>query len=169
MIHAASARADSVELERLKRSARKVMYALPDYFGLADSFDEVNLYHLLDLLDTAAEYSQAMWIAESEDDDLSGRMLDVALMYGYLFKAKLEGWRIFCSENGFDPERYWSMLPGCDKIRRAEQLAAHAAFLPEGAAAYGERIGQAGMELKTAESVAESLRAALKQLTELWG
>jgi hypothetical protein len=169
MLHAASARGDSVEQERLKRSARKVMYALPDYYGLADSFDEVNLYHLLDLLDTAAEYSQAMWIAESEDDDISGRMLDVALMYGYLFRAKLEGWRIFCSENGFDPERYWSMLPGCDTIRRTERLTAHAAFLPEGAVAYIERLGRKGEDLKTAESVAESLREALKQLTELWG
>jgi hypothetical protein len=168
LIHAATARGDSVERQRLIRSAPRVTYAMPDYYGLAEVLDHLSLYHLLDLLDTAAEYHRAMWIADSEDD-VTGRMLDVALMHGYLFKIYLQGWRIFCSEIGFDPERNWSLLPGYDTIRRTERLTEHAAFVPEGAAAYVERLGGKGEDLKTAESVAESLRGALKQLTEWWG
>jgi hypothetical protein len=169
LLHAAAARGDDVERDRLMRSAPRVTYSVPDHFGLAQAFDEISMFHLLDLLDTAAEYHRALWIAESEEDDVAGRMLDVALMNGYVFKVHLQGWRLFCSEHGFDPERYWSLLPGCETIRRTEKLAAHAAFLAEGAAAYVERLGGKGEDLKTAESVAESLRAALKQLTQWWG
>jgi hypothetical protein len=168
LLHAASARGDSVEQQRLMRSARKVMYAVPDYYGLAEAFDHLSMYHLLEVLDTAADYNRAMWIADS-DDDVAGRMLDASLMCGYVFKVQLEGWRIFCSEVGFDPERNWSLLPGYETIRRTEKLAAHAAFLPEGAAAYAKRLAGTDVELKTAESVAATLHAALEQLTELWG
>jgi hypothetical protein len=167
LIHAASARGDSVEQERLKRSAPRVIYTVPDFFGLAEAFDEISTFHLLDLLDTAAAYNQAMWIADS-DNETAEWMLDCALMFGYLFQVKLAGWRLFCGEHGFDPERLWGLLPGTDMIRRTERLAAHAAFLPEGAAAYLQRIGR-GEAPPTAEGVAAGLRAALEQRVEWWG
>jgi hypothetical protein len=70
LIHAASARGDSVEQERLKRSAPRVIYTVPDFFGLAEAFDEISTFHLLDLLDTAAAYNQAMWISDSDAESV---------------------------------------------------------------------------------------------------
>jgi hypothetical protein len=94
-------------------------------------------------------------------------MFDCGLMYGYLFQVKLAGRRLFCGEHGFDPEHLWALLPGTDMIRRTERLASHAAFLPEGAAAYLQRIGR-GTAPPTAEGVAAGLRAALEQRIEWW-
>ena len=66
------------------------------YFGLAEAFEGVSLFHLLDLLDTAAAYNQAMWFYGT-DSAAAKQMLDCALMYGYLFQVKLAGWRVFCA------------------------------------------------------------------------
>jgi hypothetical protein len=167
LIQAAAARGDEVERGRLVRSAPRVTYCVPDYFGLAEAFEGVSLFHLLDLLDTAAAYNQAMWFYGT-DTASAEQMLDCALMYGYLFQVKLAGWRLFCREHGFEPERYWALLQGYEAIRSAERLAGHAAFQPEGAAAYLKRSG-GGKVPPTGEDVAAGLRAAFQERLEWWG
>lgn len=168
LILAATARGDEVERDRLVRSAPRVVYSVSNYMGLADAFDTVRMFHLLELLATAADYLLTYWLADTDDDEFSRRMLDCAFLHGYLFKAKLEAWRLFCGEHGFNAEDSWKPLPGNDTVRRAEQLAEHAAFSSEVATAYLKRLGRENLEPPTAACIAADLGEALKDRVELW-
>jgi hypothetical protein len=167
LIHAASARGDEVEVDRLVRSAPRVRYSLSDHVGLADAFDTVSLVHLIDLLATSANYLQAYRLADTDDIDTAHEMLECSLMLGYQFKVKLAGWRLFCNEHGFDPDTCWKRLPGYDAVCRTELLAKHAAFSAEEAIAFMQRQGRE--KVLTAEEVAADLGEALKVRLECWG
>ncbi len=65
LILAASARGDEQEHSRLVLSAPRVGYRVPDHFGLAVAFQELTWLHLLEALDLAANYFQALGCAES--------------------------------------------------------------------------------------------------------
>jgi hypothetical protein len=88
LIHAASARGDEVEIDRLIRSAPRVRYSASHHFPLADAFDTVSLLHLIDLLATAADYLQACRLADTDDFDTAHEMLECSLMLGHQFKVK---------------------------------------------------------------------------------
>jgi hypothetical protein len=168
LIHAASARGDEVEVDRLVRSAPRVVYSLSNHVGLADAFETVSHLHLIHLLATAADYLQAYRLADTDDVDTAHRMLECSLMLGYQFKVRLAGWRLFCSEHGLDPDNCWKGLPGYDTVCRSEQLATYAAFSAEEANAFLQRHGseRAG---STAEDIAADLSEALKVRLEFWG
>jgi hypothetical protein len=143
LIMAASRRGDEVERERLATSAPKVGWSVPDYFGLSMAFAEVSNLHLMELLDLAAVYFRALGLADSHSlsEEQRERMNDAALMFGYLLKVNLAGWRQFCAENGFDPDLCWSCLPGFEPVRRAEGEAGRVAFTAGGALRYGQGKG----------------------------
>jgi hypothetical protein len=111
LIHAASARGDEVEVDRLIRSAPRVAYSLSNHIGLVDAFETASYLHLIDLLATAADYLQAYRIADTDDVDLAHEMLECSLFLGHQFTIKLAGWRLFCNEHGFDPDNCWKGLP----------------------------------------------------------
>jgi alkanesulfonate monooxygenase SsuD/methylene tetrahydromethanopterin reductase-like flavin-dependent oxidoreductase (luciferase family) len=96
-------------------------------------------------------------------------LLDVALLFGYLFNVKLAGWRLFCAEHCLEPESCWSSLPGYETVQRAERAAKKAAFTQEGAARYLQRLGRGTARVGTAEDVAASLRERLRARAEWWG
>jgi hypothetical protein len=167
LIHAALARGDEVEVDRLVRSAPRVTYSLSNHVGLADAFDTVRLLHLIDLLATSANYLQAYRIADTDDVDLAHQMLECSLMLGHQFKVKLAGWRLFCSEHGFDADNCWKRLPGYDTVCRTELLAKHAAFSAEEANAFLQRHGRE-RPVSTAEDIAADLGEALKVRLDFW-
>lgn len=169
LIMAASARGDEEERGRLVRAAPKVAYSLPNYFGLAQAFSELSAFHLMELLNLAALYFRALGFADSDDEKISERMLDCALLFGFLLKVQLAGWRLFCAEHGFEPEICWMPLPGYETMKTAEKIAQAAAFLPEGAVAYAKKAGRADPTLPTAEGIAAGLRTVLEMRAEWWG
>jgi hypothetical protein len=169
LIMAASARDDEVERGRLVRSAPRVHYSVPNYFGLAQAFNELSLLHLMELLNLAALYFRTFGLADSDDDKVSERMLDCALLYGYLFKVQLAGWRLFCADFGVDPEFCWTPLPGFETVQKAERMADAASFVREGVVAYAKRSGRDDLKPPTAEGIAAGLRVALEERAEWWG
>jgi hypothetical protein len=166
LIHAAQARGDEVEVDRLVRSAPRVAYLLSNHIGLADAFETVSLLHLIDLLATATDYLQAYRVADTDDVDLAHQMLECSLMLGYMFKVKLAGWRLFCQEHGFDSDTCWKQMPGYDTVCRTEVLAKHAALSVEEATAFVERHGRE--KALTAEEVAAGLAEVLKVRLDFW-
>jgi hypothetical protein len=168
LILAASARGDERERCRLAMSAPRMGYRVQDYFGLAQAFLEVSTLHLLELLDLAALYFQAFGLAGGAKGKAGERLLDVALLYGFVFNVTLAGWRLFCAEYSLEPELCWSCLPGYETVQRAEQAAKKAAFTQEGAARYLKRSGREAGQVQTAEDVAASLRECLRARAEWW-
>jgi hypothetical protein len=169
LILAASARGDEQERDRLIMSAPRVAYRVPEHFGLAMALREVADLHLMELLDLAANYFQALGYADAWEDKYGKRMLDVGMLLGYLLKVQLAGWRQFCAEHDLDPELCWSCLPGFDTVKRAEQMAEEIAFTPEGASRYLQRSGREPVMVPTAEDIAAGLRACFKARAEWWG
>ena len=164
-----SARGDEQERQRLAASAPRVCYRVPDHFGLAMAFFEVGTLHFMELLDLAANYLQALALADGTAGKTGERLRDAALALGYVFNVSLAGWRLFCAGHSLEPELCWACLPGFATLRRAEQTSGTAAFTQEGAARYLQRIGREPANVKTAEDVASSLRACLRERAEWWG
>jgi hypothetical protein len=169
LILAAGIRGDDAEQARLSHSAPKVAYSVPDYFGLAHAFCDVGDLHLLELLDLAAQYFRAFWLAKGRADADGGGRLDRALFFGWKINILLAGWRQFCAEIGMDSEACWSFLPGADTLRSAERVAEKAAFTPEGVVDYLQRCGAKDVLLPVAGDVAADLRRCHDERAEWWG
>jgi hypothetical protein len=168
LILAASARGDEQEASRLATSAPRVGYQFQDYFGLAQAFREVSDMHFMELLALAANYFQCQCLSSLEGKQ-GERMLDAALIFGYLFKVNREGWRLFCAGRRLEPELLWSCQPGYDTVERAAQMAERAAFTAEGVVRHLERGSGKPARAVTAEEVAGTLEEVMKARAEWWG
>jgi len=172
LIMAAVGRGDEVEHERLVASAPKSAYRIHDHFGLSQAIREVSDWHFMEMLDLAAQYFRAMGMANAQEDPDAGvfhRMLDAALLFGFIFQTKLSGWRLFCKDLNLEPDLAWSCLPGLDTIKQAEGNTEIAAFTPEGAKAYLEQLGEKEPQIPTPRFVATQLRKFLEKRAEWWG
>ncbi len=169
LIMAASGRGDELERQRLVMSAPRVCYRVPDHFGLAQAFREVGEMHFLELLSLSARYFQALALADTPDGRDAERLLDVALLFGYLVKVQLAGWRTFCAGHDLPADLCWSFLPGFATVKEAERRAGTAAFTAEGVAAYLRRKYDATPKVVTADEVAAGLRECLRARAEWWG
>jgi hypothetical protein len=173
LILAASARGDEQERDRLGASAPRVLWRVADYFGLGLAHLEISHLHFMELLDHAALLFETLMATDTPEDKYSKRLLGVAQTFGFVFKTKLAGWRLFCREQNLDPELCWSCLPGFRTLKRAEKLADCAAFERDGAAAFladaKADIGKVAGELITPESVAAELRHCFAVRAEWWG
>ncbi len=169
LILAAGARGDEVEQNRLSRSAPRVTYSVPDYFGLAHAFCDVGDLHFMELLDLVGLYFRALGLADAAEDEQGDRALDSALFFGWKIKVLLSGWRAFCRDVGMDSEACWSFLPGYGTLRKAERMAESAAFVPEGVAVYLKRIGLKDPVVPTPEMIATDLHRCFDARAEWWG
>lgn|SRR5262245_37840847 len=168
LILAASARGDEAERQRLVTAAPKVGYRVPDHFGLAMAFREVGDWHFMELLNLAALYFQSLGLADSLQGKRGEEMLDTAMLFGYLFKVQLAGWRQLCKELNLEPEFCWSYFPGFDTLKRAEKQTETAAFTAEGADECMRRSGREVARVVTADDVAAGLRESLKARADWW-
>jgi hypothetical protein len=169
LIMAASARGDEQERSRLAMSAPRVGYRAPDHFGLAQAFNELSSMHLMELLDLAANYFQALGLADSTKGKTAEKVFGSALLLGYLFKVTLAGWRLFCAEYHLPPELCWSCLPGFGTVKRAEETVEAAAFTHEEVSRHWQRLGRDAAKVPTAEGIAAGLRECFKARAEWWG
>jgi hypothetical protein len=170
LIMAASTRGDELEGERLSRSAPRVCFTVPDYFGRSLAFREVAELHFMELLHLAGMFL-GLLAGETEADKISERFRGATMLCGFLFKTKLAGWRLFCQEESVDPMLLWSVLPGFESLRWAEKWAATKAFQPDAAARFlaSEFLGDSGRKQVTAESEARELRECLEARAAFWG
>ena len=189
LIVAASARADEVEKDRLARSAPKIGFRIPDYWGLSEGLDELVKLYLLGQLDLAALYwrmtgllAQEPWDRPSRQerrrDERRWRLLKM-LAYRYVVRA--DGWRLLCAELPIDPEVLLKELPGYDTLQQMEQVARLIAFSAEEALAFlraeaeaarpaeeGARAVRREYRIDTAADVARSMRAFLQARLDEW-
>jgi hypothetical protein len=133
LIQAAIARGDEEERQRLMQSAPLVQYRVVHHWCVASAFWFHASFQFMALLEIAARYFEA-WAqlqtlvkgadpqAKLGDEPEVCEKWEKVLFLGYEFSTTLAGWRQFCAELKFDPERRWSSLPGFDLLKRAELL-----------------------------------------------
>jgi len=102
------------------------------------------------------------------DQPPSQRYLDLALAFGYVLRAKAEGWKLFCERLNISPFLLWETLPGFDRLQRALALAERIAFVPEGFLRWLNRIRPKGApeltEVRlTAEAMADANEASFRE------
>jgi hypothetical protein len=151
LIMAAGARGDEAEQKRLCASAPKEAYEVPNYYGLAKALKEAGYFHLLTLLDLAANFWQwwGLWASyvlrapgetatkksrrgqKESLQRLERRAGGIVRYYASRFVAHVEGWKQFCSELQIDPEAQLNFMIGWETIRRTEESARNLAFTDE--------------------------------------
>jgi hypothetical protein len=153
LILAASGRGDDAEAKRLAMAGDRVCFSFAGHMPYAMGFRELSDMVLFELLDDAAEYLESFHDLREEDADdddqaeekpdgeepdpgaslrLREIKLDITLARGFLFKTKVDGWKLFCERMGIPPFLMWEPLPGLARLQRAIRAAEKAAFSPEG-------------------------------------
>lgn len=131
LIIAAGVRGDDAEQDRLMRAGKVMWIPATDYVPYAHSLLEVSTLTFIDLLEEAARYREAFLRlssideeedeaedeeeAEDEDEAFDGQEWEAddltiedhlyafALATGYAFKAKADGWKLFCERLHIPP------------------------------------------------------------------
>jgi len=206
LIMAAIGRGDEVDQERLTNASKRITFSSMDYSSYAHAFQELQFSTYDELLDDAAFYLECLAERDQqlrnsieadktkktisrtkgrtrERDDVewpdwhrSGRM---AYAVGFLFKAKLEGWSLFCKRINIWSPVLWDQadLPGLDRIRRAFTLV-HAGGAFTSAAEMAHWVNEVGSDeflehteadVLTAEQVAADLDATFRDRVKWWG
>jgi hypothetical protein len=191
LIMAAGARGDQAEQKRLSASAPKEDYEVPNYYGLANALKEAGYFHLLTLLDLAANFWQwwGLWTSyllrepgetatkkrrsgqNKSLQRLERRAGGIVRYYASRFVAHVEGWKKFCSELQIDPEAQLNFMMGWETIRRTEESARDLAFSDEEAALFvhAESLAREGDDalekgpapVETAKDLAQSWHVLL--------
>jgi hypothetical protein len=194
LILAAGARGDEVEQKRLSASAPEETYRVPDHYSLAKAFGEAGHYHLLALLDLAANFWQwwGLWMSyglrqsgktatkttkrgpASADKTKERRAGGIVRYYATRFVAHVEGWKQFCEAMHIDPEVQLHFMIGWETVLRTEERARDLAFTAEEAAQFVrlETVAVEGdrekgpIPVESAESLAEGWHLLLDKLRQ---
>jgi len=184
LLVSASARGDDVEHDRLARSAPKLCFGIPNYWGLAEGLQHLAACYALEQLDLAAFY----WRVETflEQDALldkgketrkrDQRLWKAAKTMAYRFVVRADGWKLLCAELHLDADSLLQKLPGYENLRHMEELARAIACSPEEAVANlreaEKRLRPAAAQreyhIDTAEDVARSMRTFLDEQLTSW-
>ena len=172
---AASARNDQIEREQLVQAAGRITLSMNDHAPYAHAFDELAKTVFIVVLEDAALYFEAFErrdeqeLEESEEgeesecnedadpeESLRARCIDLLLAFGYMLKANVEGWKLFCEKLNIPPFMFWEDLPGFERLQIALTCTERVAFTPEGYLKWLNRIRPKGEpELSKVPLVAE--------------
>jgi hypothetical protein len=169
LIMAASLRKDDPEYERLTRSAPRLTYCVPDFYGLSEGiFTAVNSYMLQQLALTARFFLVLGLACNNRGGDREHFWNPINLS-AHLLVERAEGWRLFCADYGIDPAGVPSLMPGWDVLQGALELARLSVVSRETAVKYfRERSGDHSAEPFTAEDVRREYRAAVERQAATW-
>jgi hypothetical protein len=196
LVIAAGARGDKAEQKRLSGSAPKARFEVPDYYGLAQALRRAADFHLLTLLDLAANFWQwwGLWMLGGLPDQgtagvkkgqgakakaekaQAARTGGITRYYASRFVNHVDGWKQFCLELHLDPEVQLNFMPGWDTITRTEEQARELAFSPEQAVGFllSETVAVEGddslergpVPIETADALAEAWHQILDKLAQ---
>ncbi len=157
LILAASARGDDAERQRLIRSAAKISFSVPHYYGLSLGLTKLGEILMLQWLDWAAVSwnSQRVfaecwhWLPRSKADEQDEHMQACLQLIAYRFMLHRDGWKALGDGLHIDVDLALRYLPGFETVRQFEEEARVLAFTPEEARGCLRRFAE---ESKTVEA-----------------
>ena len=206
LMMAAGTRGDEAEADRLARAAKRISISMPDHSPYAHAFQELILVTYIELLDTAAFYRECNerfhdqlrdsidTAKNPEDDDTEEtpaaeddivkhpawhRAGELVYAAGFLLKAKLAGWKLFCEQWNDAPFAAWekASFPGLDRLKLAFAHAEAGTAFPTSAdmvrwlngirPASNPEATEA--DIMTAERFADIFEAAFRERVRWWG
>lgn len=186
-IVSASRRGDAVEYKRLMDSAPRLRFEVAHHHGLATALSHAADWHLLTLLDLAANYWQwwGLWgwcrsrpavresggpggVEDAGDTDVEAfRHSGLVRYHAFLFVAHVDGWKQFCRDWPIEPEALLDFKPGWGMVSRTEPRARENAFTREEAARFLWDEMQLSQEFAREESALPQVMTA-EDLAEAW-
>ena len=134
-----------------------------------------SLFQLLELLDLAAYYWQAVGLLEQEEGlgdkknkELRDRFDGLTRIFAYLFVVKIDGWRLFCAQHHYDADLLWRGLPGFETVCHAEKEIRTMAFTPEEASEWARRGRKDVPRLTRPEDEAAAIEDLVKSHAQWW-
>lgn len=116
---------------------------------------------------------------EAAEYPAGNRSARTAYAAGFLFKVKLEGWKLFCERLNVSPVALWEQmdLPGLDRFKRAVAMTDAGAVFASAAdmMRWVNDVRAPGVperteaKLLTAARFADSLDATFRERVEWWG
>jgi hypothetical protein len=109
------------------------------------------------------------------EQPIGQRSFDLALAAGFLFRTKVDGWKLFCERMGVPPFSLWESLPGYNRLQSALVMTEKTAFVAEGMVRWLNRIRPAGKSAATieglisAEKLARELEVMFRKSAKWWG
>jgi len=194
LIFAAAGRGDEVEQERLVGSAKRATFSVGDHAGFAKALLEVADFHMLILLDLAANYWQwwGLWMIRGLRGDSSNgakksrgrhakderlkeiRSYVIARYYASRLVAHVDGRKCFCQELNLDMEFTLKKMPGWETVVRTEGQVRELAFTAEQAISFvcsemvpGDNADEPGRGPEPVETVEEVARGWHKMVEEM--
>jgi len=174
LLIAASCRGDEEESQRLAQSSPQRTYSLCDHFALGVALQEAATFHMVAMLDRAAQVWQG-WgflaclqrsprkITPEEDE----RLLGLLRWHAYLFKIEDEGWARFCAEQEIEPDALLDCIPGFNMLKQTREQVQRLAYSFEEATSFLRSKGIEGTP--TVEAACQAWRDMLKQREAYWG
>ena len=170
LIVAAEGRGDSVELDRLFRSAPQKTFWIADVFGLRRGLERVASILMLKLIDLAHKIEKIedclewhMVSRRTITKEYEKRCKESLGTLGYRFLVHVDGWRLFCDQLSIDHDILLRGLPGYDSIRQAEEMARLLAFTED---EYLDFQGTADPSKQFVVTTAETEAAAMHDFLE---
>jgi len=156
---AAGARGDQAERQALYNSAPKVTFEFPHVKGLADGFENLTTWHLIQQLGAAATF---FMLIHWEDDDIDKPIIDGHTLGDAIrlsmrrFLEGYEAYRAVCHECNIDPETLTGLYPNYDSVIGMATLVIRA------------MDNENPIELPDLESTKEAYRELIKHAREEW-
>jgi hypothetical protein len=112
--------------------------------------------------------------ADQNEPSIDERAFQASLAVGFVLRAKVDGWKLFCERLNIPPFALWEDLPGFSRLQRALALAEYAAFVPEGFLRWLNDVRPEGAaeltELpNTVEMFADAAEALFRKRVAWWG
>jgi hypothetical protein len=172
LICAASAQGDDLERERLARSAPKVGFRVPNFYGLIDGLRSLAIIHLMICLDLAAMFWRTEGVlfgATALDKDALGDRMERALrLLAFKLVRVATVWRSFCEGLSIDGDPFLHHLPVYEAVCRAEKDARSQAVTEEEALALLQEFGGPEARFRSISEEVDGMREYLASHLAEW-
>jgi hypothetical protein len=128
LVVAAGAREDETERRALMAAAPKVTFSFPHTQGLADGFQFLTSWHLIQQLGTAGtlfmliHFEDDNPLVTNKIDGMEYSLMDAIELNARRFMEGLEAYRAICAEYGIDPETLTDAYSSYPELREMAEL-----------------------------------------------
>ena len=164
----AGARGDKAERQALASSAPKVNFEFPNTQGLAEGFDFLTSWHVIQQLGNAGTFWLLMTL-ETEAEEaaekvatLEGKLypyFDAQTLAARRFMEGLEAFKTVCREYGIDSQVMMGLYPGYEMLL---------AFTESVIKSFYDKYSVELSELKDIEATKQAYRSAIEHEREAW-
>ena len=95
------------------------------------------------------------------------RVVRCLALFGQLFVARQQAWRLLCEDYGIDGDEVLSAYPGFEMVRDLDKVISTLAYPPERATAVLREYDE-NLEAAVPEKIYQAMKQAIEELAGAW-